>query len=277
VLKHRHSATRRSISSWHVNDHTGDNRAVARFLRSMHLAIISDVHGNLVALEAVLADLAARSPDAIINLGDVATGPLWPRETVELLSTTRAMSIRGNHDRWLTQSGEHDVHWSVEYTRTELGLHACAQLAELPASLSIDGTVLAVHGSPQSDTAHLLDNAGDVLVPKTTEQLARDVAAVKEEMILCGHSHRPGLATASGKLIVNPGAVGGPRFLDNDHPHLAEAGAHLACYAIATRAQGMWRVEMISVPYDVRHVEQRAAANGRTSWLAAYRRGAGSG
>jgi predicted phosphodiesterase len=68
----------------------------------MRLAIISDIHGNLVALEAVLADLRARSPDVTINLGDCVTSPLWPRETFELLATLDLPTVRGNHDRWIT-------------------------------------------------------------------------------------------------------------------------------------------------------------------------------
>ena len=67
----------------------------------MRLAVISDIHGNIVALEAVLADLKTRGVDDIVNLGDCVTGLLWPRETLELLDTLKLPTVRGEHDRWL--------------------------------------------------------------------------------------------------------------------------------------------------------------------------------
>ena len=70
----------------------------------MRLAILSDVHGNLVALEAVLADLRTRAPDAVVNLGDCVTSPLWPAETWALLQTLALPTVRGNHDRWLAEA-----------------------------------------------------------------------------------------------------------------------------------------------------------------------------
>jgi hypothetical protein len=63
---------------------------------NMRLAVISDIHANLAALEAVLDDIETKSPDAIINLGDCVSGPLWPRETVELLEARGIPSVRGN-------------------------------------------------------------------------------------------------------------------------------------------------------------------------------------
>ena len=62
----------------------------------MRLAVISDVHGNLRALEIVLADIRARGVDAMVNLGDCVTSPLWPRETFELLETVSMPTVRGN-------------------------------------------------------------------------------------------------------------------------------------------------------------------------------------
>src|ERR1700689_3915823 len=67
----------------------------------MRLAVISDIHANLAALEAVLDDIAVKSPDAIINLGDCVSGPLWPRETMEQFEHRSITSVRGNHGRLL--------------------------------------------------------------------------------------------------------------------------------------------------------------------------------
>src|SRR5262245_17102725 len=65
------------------------------------LAIIADVHGNLPALEAVLADIKASNVSSTVNLGDCVSGPLWPRETMRVLEREGLPSVRGNHDRWL--------------------------------------------------------------------------------------------------------------------------------------------------------------------------------
>jgi hypothetical protein len=69
----------------------------------MRLAVLSDIHGNLVALEAVLADLQDRAPDQVINLGDCVTSPLWLGETFARLEQLAIPTVRGNHDRWLLE------------------------------------------------------------------------------------------------------------------------------------------------------------------------------
>ena len=65
----------------------------------MSIAVIADIYGNLLALEAVLADLKSRGVDLIVYLGDCASGPLWPRETMQRLARLGALTVRGNHDR----------------------------------------------------------------------------------------------------------------------------------------------------------------------------------
>lgn len=67
------------------------------------LALISDIHGNIRALEAVLADVKTRGADAIVNLGDCVTSPLWPRETCDLPESLSLSTVRGNHDRALAE------------------------------------------------------------------------------------------------------------------------------------------------------------------------------
>jgi predicted phosphodiesterase len=68
----------------------------------MRIAVIADIHGNLPALEAVLADIQGRKVEQIINLGDCVSGPLWPREVCDLLMARDDLTIRGNHDRWVS-------------------------------------------------------------------------------------------------------------------------------------------------------------------------------
>ena len=244
----------------------------------MRIGVISDVHGNLVALRAVLGELETDSPDIILHLGDAATGPLWPRETVDLLRARGITSIRGNHDRWLGEPGAHDAMQSVQYSRDELGEERVAFLAALPPSLTTDGDILAIHGTPHSDTNTLLDDhERGVLVPCTTESVRSRVAGVRETLILCGHSHRQGIASVDEHLIVNPGAVGGPRYADNAVPFAAEGGTTHATYAVATRTRGSWRVRISAVPYDWGLVVRRAQDNGRTEWADAFLRRAPAG
>ena len=69
---------------------------------AMRIAILADIHGNVLALEAILADLESRKVDEYVNLGDCVSGPLWPRETAELLIRLGRPTVRGNHDCRMT-------------------------------------------------------------------------------------------------------------------------------------------------------------------------------
>src|SRR5262249_4722877 len=70
---------------------------------AMRIAVISDIHGNLAALEEVLADIVRRGADVTVNLGDICASPLWPRETFERLEGLNLPTVRGNHDRWVAE------------------------------------------------------------------------------------------------------------------------------------------------------------------------------
>ncbi len=234
----------------------------------MRLAVISDIHGNLVALEAVLAHIASRAPDAIVNLGDSVTSPLWPRETLELLETRAIPTVRGNHDRWLVDQPSIGVTPTIAYTRAQLSDHQRQTLYSLPAALRpVDG-VLAVHGTPASDTSYLLEDLADGRIAfATAEVLGQRLQGVTQGLILCGHSHIQHFAAApGGRLVLNPGSVGCPRYADNDEPFIAEAGSPHARYAIATKGKTGWSVEMIALEYDWSVVAERAAKNGRRDW-----------
>jgi predicted phosphodiesterase len=123
----------------------------------MRLAVIADVHGNLRALEAVLADIRSRGADVIVNLGDCVTSPLWPRETLELLDTVGMPTVRGNHDRWIAQPSTAPNSPSIAFSREALSATQRAALGALPATVALDAGVLAVHGTPTSDAEYLLE------------------------------------------------------------------------------------------------------------------------
>jgi|SRR5687768_11275984 len=231
----------------------------------MRIAVISDVHGNLPALEAVLSDIRTRAPDLIINLGDCVTSPLWPRETLELLGTLALPTVRGNHDRWIAQAADAPNSPSIAFARNALTAQQRSTLGALPATLDVADGVLAVHGTPSSDTEYLLEEAVDgrlAFVPATT--LARRIGTVGAGLVLCGHSHTQHLAAvATDRLVLNPGSVGLPRYAGNPDASLNEAGSPHARYAVATRLRGRWSVELLALAYDWDAVADRATRNGR--------------
>src|SRR5580700_11870214 len=87
----------------------------------MRIAVIADIHGNLPALEAVLADIQRRGVDRTINLGDCVSGPLWPREVCDLLMASSSLVIRGNHDRWVSKPDPASMGPSDRYAYSHLG------------------------------------------------------------------------------------------------------------------------------------------------------------
>ena len=94
---------------------------------------------------------------------------------------------------------------------------------------------------------------------------------VTANLVLCGHSHNQHVATdRSGRLVVNPGSVGCPRYADNADRLLNEAGSPHARYAIATRRGARWMVELVALEYDWLEVAAQAQRNGRPDWAQAF-------
>lgn len=238
----------------------------------MRLAILSDIHGNLVALEAVLADLRKRSPDLMINLGDCATAPLWPRETIEVLDAMAMPTVRGNHDRWLTEGTDEKFSASERFTRDALAAEQIAALHALPPILYFDHDVTAVHGSLSNDTEPLMEELiGGRLAPVAEPTLTARLGDIPAGLVLCGHTHLQRVVQGSGnRTIVNPGAVGCPRYADNAEPWVAEPCSPHARYAIATRLRDVWSVELYVLAYDWGQVVDRARSVGRADWGRAF-------
>jgi predicted phosphodiesterase len=238
----------------------------------VRLAVLSDIHGNLVALEAVLADLRHRAPDVVVNLGDLVTSPLWPRETFELLETLRLPTVRGNHDRWIAALPENDASPTIHFTHASLSPAQRAWLGALPASLTVADGVVAVHGTPGSDVEYLLEQKVDgrlALAPH--DILSARLDGISAGLVLCGHSHHQHAAFASGgRLVVNPGSVGHPRSVDNDDRVRVEAGSPHARYAVLTLRAGQWTAEMIALAYDWSAAAERSRRHERGDWADAF-------
>lgn len=242
----------------------------------MKIAAISDIHGNLDALDAVLADIALRGVDMIVNLGDIVSGHLQPRATAARLMALDLPTIRGNHERQLfgdpARMGESDA-----FARAQLLPEQLAWIAALPATLRLRKDVLLVHGTPQSDLVYFLDS----VTPQgsraaTPAEVAERAGAADAALILCGHTHMPrSMRLDDGRLVVNPGSVGLQAYDDDHgHPHVMENGTPHARYAIAEQgADGAWTAHFHAVAYDWERAARLALDNGRPDWVTPLRTG----
>lgn len=243
----------------------------------MPIAILSDIHGNILALDAVLADIAARGIDRIVNLGDILSGPLFPCETADRLMALDLPTIRGNRERQLLTMAPDHMGLSDHYTDSVLQPRHRDWIASLPASLWIDDDVLMVHGAPGDDLCYWLESIdGDTTRPATVQEVEDRAGGVDAPLILCGHTHIPRVhSRPGGGMVVNPGSVGLPAY-DDIHPvpHRVESGTPHARYAIIDRdGHGRWRVEAVAIPYDWEGAARAAEARSRPDWARALRTG----
>jgi predicted phosphodiesterase len=242
---------------------------------AMQFAAIADIHGNLPALEAVFADISRRGVTAIVNLGDLLSGPLWPVETANRLEPLRLPTIRGNHERQLLTLSRPNMGPSDQYTIDHLTRDHLDWLSSLRATMRFAADVFLCHGTPQDDLTYFLhevraDGTVGEAAPEAIREQANDAA-----LTLCGHTHVPGsVRLPDGRLIVNPGSVGLPAYTDDSpYPHVMQSGTPHARYAILTRAGSVWGVEQIAVEYDWEAAARQAAHNRRADWAEALRTG----
>ena len=241
----------------------------------MRLAVVSDIHGNLPALEAVLAEIGREKVDRVVNLGDIVSGPLWPRETAARLRTLDWPTIRGNHERQLLTLPADRMGPSDAFARARLGDDDLRWLAALPATLDLGNGIWCCHGTPTSDLRYFLESVTPDLgrdgSPGVRAASAAEVAgrlgAVTSALVLCGHTHMPRAAHSGGTLVVNPGSVGLPAF-DDDRPHAhhMETGSPHARWALVEHVDAGWQVQQRLTAYDWQAAAHQAAAAGRGDW-----------
>jgi predicted phosphodiesterase len=245
-------------------------------MSNMRIAVLSDIHGNLWALEAVLADAARRSVDVTVNLGDILSGPLLPAETAERLMALNLPTIRGNHERQVLEHDPARMGASDLWAHEHIAPAHRAWIAALPASLRLQDDVLMVHGTPGSDLVYWMesvDPAGQR--PATYREVLDRAGDAQASLILCGHTHVPrSVLLDDGRLVVNPGSVGLQAY-DDDHPypHKAENGTPHARYAIVERTASGWAVEQYAIAYDWNAAADVAQRHGRPDWAFALRTG----
>lgn len=241
----------------------------------MRIALVSDIHGNLAALEAVAADIHRCGADQVVNLGDNLSGPLLPRETAQWLMASGWLSLAGNHERQVLElrpgrGGPSDQYAHAQLTETEF-----AWLRSLKPWVRLNDEVFLCHGSPRSDHEYLLETLdGAALRLARPAEVAERLAGEPSTVVACGHTHVPRVVRLGGQLLVNPGSVGLQAYSD-DHPvvHHVEGGSPDARYAILERTPGGWHCEHHSVPYDHEAMAVLAEQRHRPEWAVALRTG----
>jgi putative phosphoesterase len=243
----------------------------------MRVAAISDVHGNLAALDAVMADIGIQDVDLIVNLGDLLSGAVRPRETADRLMDLGLPTVRGNHERQLLTLRPEQMGPSDRHAHETITARHRKWLASLPLTLEVTDGVLAFHGSPTDDQTYLLETVEESGARSATpeEVTARLGRFTGTPLLLCGHTHlQRSMRLATGALVLNPGSVGWPAYDDDHpHPHVMEAGTPHARYAIAARSNGRWTGEFRAVEYDWERASATAEANQRPDVARALRTG----
>jgi predicted phosphodiesterase len=185
----------------------------------MRVAVVSDIHGNLTAFEAVLADIRQASPDLVLHGGDLADGGSSPIEIVDRIRGLGWQGVMGNTDQMLVQPGSLEdfaahssapptlwaaVRQIAVATRSTLGDERLAWLGELPRVKTLGGLAL-VHATPESCWRAPAAEATDA-------ELEAMYAPLGQPTIAFGHTHRPSIRSIAGrlKLLINTGSVGLP-------------------------------------------------------------------
>jgi putative phosphoesterase len=237
----------------------------------MRIAVVSDIHGNLPALEAVVEDFKRAGVDRVVNLGDSLSGPLLPLETARYLMATDWLHLAGNHERQVLTLPPEQTGLSDAYARSQLGEPELEWMRAQRPVHRLNAEVLLCHGSPESDVMHLLITpVPGGFRPATADEVEARLGEVKAQLICCGHSHVPGaVRSRAGQLVVNPGSVGLQAY-DDDHPfaYRVQNGSPDARYAILEERNGRWSAQLRSVPYDFAPLAALARERGRPEWAA---------
>jgi predicted phosphodiesterase len=202
----------------------------------MRIAVISDVHGNLLALEAVLTDVRARGPfDQVVNAGDLAFGGPRPAEVMQFLLDQSYPTILGNTDQWLS-GAPGGPPAAVAWSQGQLSQRHLKFLRHLPLSHRVEPEgnppLVIVHATPTSTTEMLEVDAPEDAVARIFEQ-------ARSTHVAYGHIHRAYIRNTAGGLIVNVGSVGFP-FDGDPRPG----------WAIFSLQDGRWTAEILRVDYD---------------------------
>lgn len=194
----------------------------------MRYALISDIHANRPALEAVLAAITKRDAvDAVLHLGDLVGYAPWPNETVELLRDAGIPGVAGNYDSTIATDYKHCgcryedprqeelSHISYDWTRKRVSHDTKQFLLSLPFRIDLrplgghvgGPTITLVHGNATLNTVYVTEDRPDSFL----EKMAQTVNARAGDVICFGHTHKPWCRSVNGVQFINTGSVGRPK------------------------------------------------------------------
>jgi predicted phosphodiesterase len=247
----------------------------------MRYALISDIHANLPALEAVLAHIdESAEADVVYHLGDLVGYAPWPDEVVELLRRRAIPGVAGNYDsttatdyrhcgcRYEDARQEELSHLSYEWTREHTSAASKRYLGALPFRIDVrplgghvaGPRLILLHGNPVLNTVYWTDDRSDGFCL----QMADHVSAKAGDVIAFGHTHKPWHRTVEGIHFVNTGSVGRPK-----------DGDWRAGYAVVAMAGEQVDVEFVRVEYDVARALEGIRASSLPDDFAEYLRTGG--
>ncbi|MCP4724688.1 MAG: metallophosphoesterase family protein [bacterium] len=234
------------------------------------IAVISDIHSNRWALEAVLEDIANRNIKNTVDLGDSLYGSLDPIGTFNILKKENIPSVCGNQDREIIEPIENNSNSeSLQFVKDQLTKEQIDWLESLEPVTAPFDNICTFHGSPQNDMEYLIEEVTETgVIRKSSEKFQNILKNIDRKIILCGHSHVPGsVQLPDGRIIINPGSVGIQAYTDDlPYPHIMETGTPHARYCIIQIENRGVRFEHISVPYDWETASITAEKNGRKDW-----------
>ena len=238
----------------------------------MKLALLSDIHSNVFALEAVIRDAQSRSVSGMANLGDILYGPIAPKATYDLLMEHDFITISGNQDRQIYEStdGEISSNPTMQFILDDLGDEPISWMKSLPFDQQFNEDIYLCHGTPDNDLIYLLEDvANGSPVVRSDEAITELLAGQRSSLVCCGHSHLARTVRLNnGQTIVNPGSVGLPSYMDDlPVPHSMQNFSSQASYAIVEKTDHGWLVDSIKVPYDVASAVEECKKRDRLDWV----------
>lgn len=223
----------------------------------MRIAVIADIHSNIISLDRVLSDIDGKKTDLIVCLGDLVGYAAHPDEVIDTIREKKILTVKGNYDEAVgeelmvcgcdytnpkdMENAAISLNWTIENTREDNKEF----LKSLPKEIKMafEGrTILFVHGSPRKINEYLKENS------REAEEVMADCEA---DILVCGHTHKPYYKMYGSKMLINAGSAGKPK-----------TGSSKANYAVIDLYGGGAKVEIHEVDYDCESTARAIEENG---------------